>query len=113
MPGTRRRLRLVLTFTFFSLLTPGFPAFAAATFTRVTDPANPVVTDAFESGGGAWADLDGDGLLDLFVASGNLANQPDQLYKNLGGGAFVRVVTGPVATAGGFVDRRNVRGLRP
>jgi hypothetical protein len=101
MPGTRRRFRLVLTFTAFSLLVPGFPAFAAATFTRITDPANPVVTDAFESGGGAWADLDGDGLLDLFVASGNLTNQPDQLYKNLGGGAFARVVNGPVVTAGG------------
>jgi len=70
-------------------------------FVRITDPTNPVVTDLFETGGGAWADLDGDGLPELFVANGNLGNQNDALYLNLGGFAFQRVVGVPMATDGG------------
>ena len=71
------------------------------TFVRVTDPGNPVVNDTQESGGGSWEDLNGDGLLDLFVAYGNLSNQNDGLYLNLGGTNFLKVVTGPVVTRGG------------
>jgi len=73
----------------------------APTFTRVTDPANPVVTEAFESGGGSWCDLDGDGLPELFVAHGNLSNQDDALFRNLGGMQFARVTTGTVVHDGG------------
>ena len=73
----------------------------AQTFTRITDPTNPVVTDAFNSGGVSWIDLNGDGLLDLFVANGNLASQDDNLYLNLGGGNFYKVKTGQVVTSGG------------
>jgi ASPIC and UnbV/FG-GAP-like repeat len=73
----------------------------AQTFTRITDATNPVVTDAFGSGGASWIDLNGDGLLDLFVANGNLASQDDNLYLNLGGGNFYKVTTGPVVTSGG------------
>lgn len=82
------------------LATHSGPA-AAVTFVRVTDPANPVVTDALMSGGGCWLDLVGDGYLDLFVANGNLTNQPDALYRNTRSGGFVKVVTGPVVAAGG------------
>lgn len=70
-------------------------------FTKVTDSNNPVVTDAFESGGGSWADFNKDGLLDLFVANGNLSNQNNSLYLNLGGGNFKKVATGSVVTDGG------------
>ena len=70
-------------------------------FVRVSDPANPVVNDTFLSGGGCWLDLVGDGYLDLFVANGNLSNQPNALYRNTRGGGFVKVVTGPVVGDGG------------
>ncbi len=89
-----------LTVLALLLATHSGPA-AAVTFVRVTDPANPVVTDTFLSGGGCWVDLVGDGFLDLFVANGNLTNQPDALYRNTRAGAFVKVVTGPVVAAGG------------
>ncbi|MFN8546631.1 MAG: FG-GAP-like repeat-containing protein [Candidatus Eisenbacteria bacterium] len=74
----------------------------AESFTRVTNPSNPVVTDAWNSGGGSWIDLDNDGDLELFVANGNLVDQKNSLYWNLGGGAFRRVTTGPVVNDGGF-----------
>jgi hypothetical protein len=77
------------------------PAPGAQTFVRITDPANPVVTDAYESGGGFWIDLVGDGRLDLFVANGNLSNQLNTLYRNDRLGGFVRVRTGAVANDGG------------
>ncbi len=63
----------------------------AQTFTKVTDPANPVVVDSTHSlfTGCAWVDYDNDGLVDLFVASDN----GSFLYHNLGGGNFARVST--------------------
>jgi enediyne biosynthesis protein E4 len=79
----------------------GTPSSAAQTFTRIVDPANPVVNDAFESGGGSWIDLEDDGLLDLFVANGNLTDQDDNLYQNVGGTDFVSVESSPVVTSGG------------
>ena len=80
-----------------------FPAGVAqaAFFTRIVDPAHPRVTDGRESGGAAWADLNGDGLPEAFVAHGNLTSQNDVLHWNLGGGAFRRVVTGPMESDGG------------
>jgi hypothetical protein len=68
---------------------------------RVTDPSNPVVTDAFESGGGFWVDVNGDGYLDLFVANGNLTSQNNSLYLNDGAGGFRRVSTGAIVNDGG------------
>lgn len=76
-------------------------ASSAQTFLRVTDPGNPIANDLAQSGGGSWIDLVGDGYLDLFVANGNVVNQPNALYRNTRAGGFARVVTGPVAVDGG------------
>ena len=57
------------------------------TFTRLTDAANPIVTDTGAPGfaGASWIDADQDGLVDLFVGERGL-------YRNLGGGAFTRIL---------------------
>ncbi len=67
---------------------------SAPTFTRI---------DAFpppfgSTQGSAWADYDGDGDVDLFVASGNVFSPTAQsnLYENRGDGSFERVVSGPI-----------------
>jgi hypothetical protein len=59
----------------------------------ITD--SPVVTDSGPTLGGAWGDYDNDGDLDLAVATPN--GYVDWLYRNEGGGRFVRV-----ADAGDF-----------
>jgi len=63
------------------------PTATSQTFTKITDPTNPLVSDPAPSGAGfpgpSWIDADGDGLADLY-----LGNQG--LYRNLGGGAFTR-----------------------
>lgn len=61
----------------------------AQSFTRITDPTNPVVTDVTTAAyrGCAWADYDGDGREDLLVV--NPSN--NFLYHNDGGGAFTRL----------------------
>ena len=58
------------------------------TFTRITDPTNPIVTDAGPGGytGASWVDFDGDGDLDLFVGN-------TKLYRNDGNETFVKVTT--------------------
>lgn len=55
------------------------------------------------SSAAAWADVDGDGDLDLYVS--DLGNEPNRLYINQGGGRFAeeanaRGVTVPVPTEG-------------
>lgn len=74
---------------------------AAPTLTRVVDPANPVTTEAYESGGAGWIDLNGDGFLDLFVPNGNLVSQDNSLFVHTSGLSFQRVATGPVVHDGG------------
>jgi hypothetical protein len=73
----------------------------AQTLTRVTDPSNPIVTDHYESGGGAWIDVDRDGFLDLYVAHGNLSNQNNSLYMNDRRGGYIKVATGAIVNDGG------------
>jgi hypothetical protein len=75
--------------------------YSQPTFTRITDPNNPAVTDAFESTGACWVDFNNDGYLDLFVSNGNLSNQNNSLYINNRSGGFVKVITGPVVNDGG------------
>ncbi len=60
------------------------------TFRKVTDNTNPVVSDpgnpASSYTGAAWIDFNNDGLLDLYACR-------KVLYKNIGGGNFVKVNT--------------------
>lgn len=59
----------------------------------------PVVTDGGSSLGSSWADYDNDGDPDLFVANANFgAGETNFLYRNDGAGAFVRILTGQIAT---------------
>lgn len=73
----------------------------APTLTRVVDPTNPVTTEACESGGAGWIDLNGDGFLDLFVPNGNLTSQDNSLFVHTSGLSFQKVATGPVVHDGG------------
>lgn len=68
---------------------------AAQGFTRITDPGNPVASDATlnQYTGCAWGDYDADGREDLLVVNRNR----NYLYHNDGEGAFTRLT---VAEAG-------------
>lgn len=52
------------------------------------------LNQALKSTQGTWADIDGDGRLDLFVT--HHANQGNYIYRNLGGGAFQVISNGSV-----------------
>lgn len=60
----------------------------AQNFTRITDPANPIVTLGAGPGGSfigsSWVDSDGDGDLDLFIVRNGL-------FRNDGGGVFTHL----------------------
>jgi hypothetical protein len=62
------------------------------TFTKVT--AGPVVETPGDNGSVIWGDYDNDGWLDLYVVNWYTATATDVLYRNLGGGEFVRVQNG-------------------
>ena len=61
-------------------------------FVRITDPANPIVTEPATGSftGAAWIDVDDDGLLNLFMV------RSEALFHNEGGGIFTQVDTTPV-----------------
>lgn len=58
-----------------------------------------IVTDIGRTGGGSWADFDGDGDLDLFTS--NVANQDNILYRYDGDWSFTRIDTGIHVDDGG------------
>ena len=70
------------------------PAPAQLDWTDVT-PASMILGGT--SRGGAWADYDNDGDLDLYVS---VWNAPNHLYRNDGGGVFVDVSMAPLNDAG-------------
>ena len=67
------------------------------TFSKVT--GNSIAEEAASSVSGAWGDYDNDGLPDLFVANTNSEN--NSLHRNLGGGRFAKISSGPVVSSGG------------
>jgi hypothetical protein len=62
-------------------------------FRKVTEGR--IVGDGGKSLSASWADYDGDGFLDLFVA--NAFVEVSFLYHNNGDGTFERVLSGPIA----------------
>lgn len=60
-------------------------------FTNIAVPSG--LGQALKSTQGTWADVDGDGRLDLFVTH---AGQGNYIYRNLGGGAFQVISNGNV-----------------
>ncbi|MCF7920338.1 MAG: FG-GAP-like repeat-containing protein [Candidatus Cloacimonetes bacterium] len=67
------------------------------TFTR-DETGGTVTTDGGSSYGCCAADYDNDGFNDLFVAN---YNEDNFLYKNYGGGAFIRITEGSIANDNG------------
>ena len=67
------------------------------TFTKVN--SSPVVTEAASSVNGVWGDYDNDGDVDLFVSNTN--DEDNSLYRNDGGGNFVRMTGSIVSNDGG------------
>ncbi len=64
------------------------------TFTRMTNASlGSMVSDVGDSSGGAWADYDNDGYLDLFVVN---YRKKSFLYHNNGDGSFTKIMQGPV-----------------
>ena len=70
------------------------------TFTKITD--GDIVNNIAIGVGAAWADLDKDGFLDLFVANGGGSGgraQANFLYWNNGDGTFTRITEGLLVTS--------------
>ncbi len=75
----------------FSNNNPAFsshPDVYSQNFVKITDTNNPIVTETYSGNwfGASWVDIDNDGKLDLFT-------NKTTVYKNLGGGNFVKLVT--------------------
>ena len=67
------------------------------TFTKITTGA--MVSDVLDSRSVNWTDIDDDGDLDLFVSNEN--GQNENIYRNDGGGTFVKITSGALVTNAG------------
>ncbi len=65
-----------------------------STFTK--DTASAIAKDTSRCNGASWGDMDNDGDLDLFVATGVLGMYNDLLYRNNGDGTFTKITDSPV-----------------
>jgi len=59
------------------------------TWTKIT--SDPLVADSGDHAVGSWADLNGDGYLDLLLVRAGEA-EPNALYRNNGDGSFTRIM---------------------
>ncbi len=75
-----------------------FRAVGDGTFAEITTGSP--VQDNRNNYAGAWADYDGDGRLDLFVAS--IRSETNLLYRNTGTGTLAQVTAEPVASGRGY-----------
>jgi hypothetical protein len=67
-------------------------------FLKITN--SPIVNNSLQNTlACVWGDYNHDCKLDLFISTGT--NQPDLLYKNLGGGNFERITTGSIVNTNG------------
>ncbi len=75
----------LLSLSTFIFLNPEFTH--SQFFVKVTDPANPIVSEALSGNyyGASWVDVDGDERLDLFICR-------KDIFRNLGNGNFVKLV---------------------
>jgi hypothetical protein len=74
-------------------------------FTKITTGA--IASEGGSSSGGTWADIDGDGDIDLFVAG-----SPNLVYRNDGAGNFTKISAGDLgngasSAAGSWADFDN------
>ena len=63
---------------------------------------SPVSLDPSYSETCSWGDYDNDGLLDLFVTNSAGTNHKNFIYKNTGGGNFIKIDTGAVFSQTAF-----------
>lgn len=66
----------------------------AQTFTKITD--SPITNTPGDSRSVNWADLNNDGLPDLFISNGKAGGQNNMLYLNQGSGLFGAVAADPI-----------------
>lgn len=70
------------------------------TFIEITD--NIAVSETGLSYCSSWADYDNDGFIDLFIS--NTSHQDNYLYRNLGGGDFLKIEEGEIVQDGAKSD---------
>jgi len=86
--------------TWYNRVNQLYKNFGDGTFDLVT--TGPVTTLTTYSETCSWGDYDNDGLVDLFITNSAGSGHRNLLYKNTGGGNFVRIDTGAIFSQTAF-----------